>query len=68
MKWKNLEQNKCPGCSGDFYKTIVMTRDTTMIVCKCGFKIAKLKYQEIVASRISKRLTDQEKKDIFKFN
>lgn len=59
LTWKNLKENKCPQCWGDFSKTLV-TPPSGMIACKCGFQIREQKYSAIISDRTRRREASRE--------
>lgn len=59
MKWKNLLQNKCPGCDKDLIKTMIKTDDDS-VACRCGFKCDRQKYKQICADRVSNSIDNDE--------
>lgn len=54
MKWKNLEQNKCPSCSKEFLRK--GRSQDGMIICLCGWSIAIEKYKSLVEQKIKQRV------------
>jgi len=53
LTWKNLKENKCPSCWGEFARTLIV-RHPEMLTCKCGFEIRREKYASILG-RTSKK-------------
>lgn len=49
MKWKNLQENKCPQCGKDWAFDLEQQGD--LLTHKCGFKISEQRYLEIVNDR-----------------
>lgn len=60
MTWKNLKENKCPKCDGDF--GYLAFSEPSYINCPkkgCGFRISHKRYTEIVNSQVNQDLQDK---------
>lgn len=55
MNWFALRKSRCPQCN----KSLLWSKMTKILTCKCGFSIGEQKMQQIIASGTSNQIEDQ---------